>query len=161
MAISVSKSIPTSAFYTGSGATTVTLKGVQDIIINTKKSLIKINIPRSTSRQNSSPSDFGDNKIKDLQRVETTIKFRCFVEDGDSETAWNKFWKLRAMCSSGGALSSLVIENLTFSSGQTTAFLEEVTGTAPPFQGKTINTNSNLKAERIACDLTFYIGEAR
>ena len=161
MTISVKKSIPSSVFYSGSGETEIILRGVNEIIANTKKSLIKMQIPRSSGRQTSNPTEFGDNRIKDLQRVEDTLKFRAFLEDDDSETAWNKYWKLRAMCATGGALSELVIENLTFDSSTVSAFIEEVSGTLPSFQGKRLNENSNLNAGRIEIDITFYLGEAR
>jgi len=161
MTISVTATLPTSSWYTGSGATTITLDGIDSITSNTKKSLIKIQIPQSGSTQSSNPSDKGKNYVKDLKRIEDTIKIRGWLVDGQSETAWSKAWKLRAMCASGGALTSLIIEDLTFSTSSQQAFLEEVNFIVSALDTARITTNKGKGTARIEIDLTFYLGDAR
>jgi len=164
MAITIRKTIPSSSRYTGSGDTTLTLVGTQNITVNTKKSLIKIRIPQSANTQAANPSDLANNKVVDLKRVEDTIKIRAWLEDDTTETAWNKAWKLRAMNSSGGPITTLVIENITFdgNTGTQEVFLEECTFIVDPNLGKTIDTDSgDDQAARVQVDLSFYLGNAR
>ena len=164
MAITIRKTLPTSARYTGSGDTTIDLVGAEEIIVNTKKSLIKIPFSQDLDDQKKFFTDLGINLVVDLKRIEDTIKIRAWLEDDDTETAWNKAWKLRAMCSSGGPITALVIENITFDGGVGTqpVFLEEVTFIVKPNLGKTIDTDSqDNQAARLIVDLTFYLGDDR
>jgi hypothetical protein len=167
MAITLTKSLPSSSFYTGTGTITVTLVGVESIISNTKKTLTKIGIPKTKSRYTASPSDIGDNKVLDLKRIEDTIKISGWIEDDATETAWNKAWKLRAMSTTGGPLSSLVIENLTFPTGTVgsytipQAFLESVTFTVSSTDKVITETYYPADAARIKVELDLYIGNER
>lgn len=162
MAISVRKSLPSSARYSGSGDTTITLAGVSSITINTKKALIKSPIPQGKTTFNSNQTDLGKNYVIDLKKIDDTIKINGWVEDATA-TAWNKVWQLRAMCSSGGPLTSLVIEDLTFSSaaGSQQAYLEEVQLIVHPFRGKALNASAGTGVARIELELTFYLGDER
>jgi len=165
MAISVSKTLPSSDWYSGSGSTTITLIGTTEIIVNTKKALIKIQVPQSDATQTGSPSDKGKNYVKDLKKVEDNIKIRGWLEDDTASSAWTKAWKLRGMSSSGGPLSSLIIENLTFGTGSQEAYLEEVNFIAQPLRAKglTINETSSdsVGVARIEVGLSIYLGDER
>lgn len=163
MTISVTKSIPSSSWYSGTGSVTINLDSSEEITVHTKKALIKIQIPQSNSTQQSTPSDKGKNYIKDLKRVEDEIKIRGWIADGTtSETsAWNKAWQLRGMCSSGGPLSSLIIEDLTFGTGSQQAYLEDVTFISNPHPSKRINQTSSSGIARIEVDMAFYLGDER
>lgn len=165
MAISITKAIPASDWYSGSGSTTVTLGGATSIIINSKKALIKIQLPQSDATQASSPSDKGLNYVKDLKKVEDQIKIRGWLEDDATSSAWTKAWKLRAMSSSGGPLSDLTLEDLTFDTGSQEAYLEEVNFIAHPLRAKGLRINETSSASmnivRIECDLSIYLGDAR
>jgi hypothetical protein len=168
MAILIRKTIPSSIRYTGSGDVTITFSGANNITVNTKKSLIKIPIPQSKTSQTTSASDLGKNYVVDTKRIEDTIKIRGWIEDSGTTSAlsaWNKAWQLRAMSSSGGPLTTLGIENLTFSSttasGNAAAYLEEVNFIAVPYPGKTINTVSSKGIARIEVDCSFYLGDER
>lgn len=165
MAITVTKTLPTSDWYSGSGAITITLSGVNSIIVNSKKSLLKIQIPKSPNNSENTGSDMGVNYVKDLKRVEDNIKMNGWVVDTTDSSAWTKAWKLRAMSSVGGPITSLVVENLTFGTGSTQAFLEEVNFIAHPnrVQGLTINNTSSasMGIARIEVDLNFYLGTSR
>jgi len=166
MAISVAKSIPSSSWYSGTGSTTVTLSGTTQIIVNSKKALIKIQVPQSsTTYEGTASSDTGKNYVKDLKKVEDQIKIRGWLEDDASSSAWTKAWKLRAMSSSGGPLTNLIIENLTFDTGSQEAFLEEVNFIAHPLtaKGLTINetSSSSTGVARIEVDLSIYLGDER
>jgi len=165
MTISMTKSIPASNWYSGSGNTTITLGGAMQMIVNSKKALIKIQIPQSGASQAGSPSDKGKNYVKDLKKVEDQIKIRGWLEDDGSSSAWTKAWKLRAMSSSGGPLSNLTIENLTFGTGSQQAFLEEVNFIAHPLRAKGLKINEtssdSVGVARIECDLSIYLGDAR
>lgn len=165
MTVSVSKTIPASDWYTDSGSTTITLVGVDNIIMNTKKSLIKIQILQSDASQKNNPSDKAINYVKDLKKIEDTIKIRGWLIDQTNSSAWQQAWQLRAMCSAGGPITSLIIDNLTFSSATQEAFLEEVNFIAHPARalGLDISETSSASVDkaRIEVDLTFYLGDER
>ena len=164
MAISMQKTIPSSSTWGGystGGDTTITLNGVVSITVHTKKDMINILIPESKSRQSSSPSDKFKVKIVDLKKGTDEVKIRGWLEDDSSLTAWEKFWKLRAMCSTGGALTNLTIDNIEFKSATQEAFLEEVTAIISPTDSGTLNTNSSDDRARVELELSFLIGDAR
>ncbi len=165
MTISVTKSIPTSSWYSGTGSTTITLSGASEIIVNSKKGLIKIQIPQSDTSQTDSPSDTGLNYVKDLKKIEDNIKIRGWLEDDTGSSAWTKAWKLRAMSSSGGPLSDLTIENLTFGTGSQEAYLEEVNFIAKPLRAKGLKINEtssdSVGVARIEVSLAVYLGDKR
>ena len=164
MTISVTKTLPSSDWYSGTGSSTISLVDLSEITINTKKSLIKINQPESKSRQASNPSDKGRNFVKDLKKIEDTIKMRGWVIDDDAETAWNKAWKLRGMATVGGAVDSLIIDNVTFSSATQQATLESSTIIAKPLKttfNKNLDEISKKGIARMEIDLVFFIGDTR
>jgi len=164
MAITITKTLPTSSWYSGTGSETITLSGMTSIIVNSKKELQKIQVPQSPTTYGTS-SDKGLNYVKDLKKIEDNIKVRGWLIDTTDSSAWTKAWKLRAMSSAGGPITSLVIENLTFGTGSQQAFLEEVNFIAYPnrVQGLTINNTSSASQgiARIECDLNFYLGDNR
>jgi hypothetical protein len=181
MVVSLTKAIPTSSWYTGGNAstattTTIVLNGVQEITCNTKKALTKIPIPQAKGTQTlvANYSDKGKNYVLDLKRIEDTIKIRGVLEDDSTDSAWNKAWKLRAMCSSGGALTTFIIDNIQFTSATQQAFLEDVTFIAKPTdsglstglpagldESVVAVSDTNNGIARIEVDLTFYIGNPR
>ena len=163
MAISLTKDLPSSDWYSGTGSTTITLAGATEIQINTKKELIKIKVPQSQATQDSNPSDKGKIYVKDLKNVDDTIRIRGWIEDDSTDSAWNKAWKLRGMCASGGPLDNLTIENVVFDSSTQQAFLEEVTFIAHPLtsKGLRINETASDGIARIEVDLNFFIGDKR
>jgi len=164
MAITITKVIPTSSWYSGTGSTTITLSGVNNMIFNTKKSLTKIQIPQASSTY-ATGNDKGLNYVKDLKKIEDNIKLGGWLIDTTASSAWTQAWKLRAMCSSGGPVASLVIEDLTFGTGSQQAFLEEVNFVTHQnrTQGLRINETSSKSVgiSRIEVDLGFYLGDAR
>jgi len=123
-------SMPSSSYYTGSGTFTITLNGIIEVNWNTKKTLIKINRPQTKSKRATSPSDQYDSKVVDTKRGEETVQIKGYLEDDSTETAWNKWWKLRGMCTVGGELDELKMGGITFASSATQAvFIESVTMT--------------------------------
>ncbi len=165
MAISVAKSLPPSSWYSDTGSTTITLSGATSVIMNSKKSLIKIQVPQSDASQVSSPSDQGINYVKDLKKIEDSMKIRGWLSDDTGSSAWTKAWKLRGMVTSGGPLSSLIVENLTFDTGSQEAYLEEVNFISHPLTSKNLKINETSSASmsiaRIEVDLSIYLGDAR
>ena len=165
MAITITKTLPTSSFYTGGGATTITLSGVTAMTFNTKKNLLKIQVPKSPGNVENTNSDTGTNYVKDLKRTEENLKLRGWLTDTTDSSAWTKLWKLRAMSTVGGAITSLVIENQTFDTSSVSAFLEEITSLPKTnrVQGLTINNTSSasMGVARIEVDMSFYLGTAR
>ena len=160
--LSFVKTIPiTSDYYTTGGVTTINLAGVYDIIPHFKKDLIKIQKPKSKSRQSATPSDKFDNNIVDLKRGIDEITVRGWLEDDSISTAWEKFWKIRAMISTGGALTSLTFGNIVFSSATQEAFLEELTGSIKPDDTGEIYTKFANDIARIDISINFFIGDAR
>ena len=162
MAISVQKTIPTSSdYYTTGGDQTVTLAGTTKIIVHTKKSLIKINRRKNKSRQNSEDTDKFDNKVLDLKNGTDEIVIQGWIEDDSTDTAWEKFWRLRAMVARGGPLTNLTIENIQFKSSTQEAFLEDITGTVNADDTGVINTTKVDGVARIELVLNFFIGDER
>jgi len=162
MAISVRKTIPaSSSFYTIGGDQIVTLAGVGSIIIHSKKDLIKIRKGKTKLRQTSENSDKFDNSVVDLKRGTDEIVIKGWIEDDATDTAWEKYWRLRAMCSRGGPLTSLIIENIQFTSSTQEAFLEDIVGTIKPDDSGVINTSAGAGIARIDVALSFFIGDER
>ncbi len=162
MAILIRKTIPSSSdYYTTGGDITITLSGAYSIIPHFKKQLIKIKKPKTKSRQAASPSDKFDNQVVDLKKGTDEIVIRGWLEDDTTSTAWEKLWQLRAMVSTGGALTNLTIDNIIFSSSTQQAFLEEVTGTINADDSGEINVSAGKDIARIDVALNFFIGDAR
>lgn len=166
MSIVITKTLPTSSWYTGSGGvTSITLSGLNSIIVNTKKTLTKSQIAKTSYSTASTGSDNGVNYVRDLKKVEDNIKLNGWLVDTTDSSAWTKAWKLRAMSTVNGPVTSLIIENLTFGTGSQQAFLEEVNFIGKPSRslGLTINNTSSasMGKSRIEIDLSFYLGTSR
>ncbi len=162
MTVSVRKTIPaTSNFYTTGGDQTVILKGTNEMTFHTKKSLIKIPRPKSKARQIASPSDQFDNQVVDLKNGTDEVIIRGWLEDTTSDTAWEKFWRLRAMCSNGGPVTNLTIDNIQFKSDTQEAFLEDVTGMFKNDDLGVLNANNGEGVGRVEVTLQFFIGDER
>ena len=170
--ITIVKTLPTSLMYSGSGVTTITLSNFDNMIINSKKSLIKIQRPKTKTTQNNTTTDQSDNQVIDLKKLEQVIKCTGWLEDDATETAWNKFWKLVAMQTRGGALTSLTIGTaipLVFPTSTpaiyptTTpeAFIESVTANIMADDTGDITASHSAKPARIKVDLDFYLGYSR
>jgi hypothetical protein len=158
--------------YTGSGVITITLSNFDNMIINSKKSLTKYKKFKTKSSQNTGNTDKLDNYVIDLKNVDQTIRFTGWLEDDASQSAWNKFWKLLAMQTRGGSLTSLTIGTaapIVFPSGSpavfptTTpqAFLENVTGNIVSDDTGDISASFSTKPARIKVDLDIYLGYER
>ena len=162
--IQVTKNIPDSAFYGAGGTATINIYA-EEFTIHTKKSLIKTIQPQAPNKQTSAQSDLGKNFILDLKRIEDVISCRGWLPDESGGTAWNTAWKLRAMCSAGnisgdkGALTSLKIDNLTFSTAPS-VFLETVTIKSRP-SSSLISANAGTSVARLEINLDFYIGDSK
>jgi len=162
MAISVNMTIPTSSdFYTTGGNLSITLAGVENIIVHSKKDLIKIKKAKTEARQDSEDSDQFDNAVVDLKRGTDEIVIKGWLEDNATSTAWQKFWQLRAMCSRGGPLTNLTIDNLQFKSATQEAFLEDVVGTIKSDDTGTINSSAGAGTARVEVVLSFFLGDER
>jgi hypothetical protein len=170
--ITLIKTLPASLLYTGSGVTTINLKNFDNMIINSKKSLVKIQRPKTKNNQNITTTDEADNQVIDLKRLEQTIHFTGWLDDDPTETAWNKFWKLIAMQTRGGALTSLTIGTAvpqvfpsSFPAAYPTttpqAFVETVTGNIASDDTGDITANHSAKPARIRVDLDIYLGYER
>jgi hypothetical protein len=158
--ITVSKVLPTSSWYPGTGSYTITLSSVNSIIVNTKKTLNKTQVPSLTAS-----SDKGINWVKDLKKVEDNIKLRGYLSDNTASSAWVQAWRLKGMSSSLGPVTSLVIENLTFGTGSQQAYLEQVNFIGLPNRVQSLKINEtsskSIGVARIEVDLNFYLGDAR
>jgi hypothetical protein len=164
MAITIRKTIPsTSKFggYTSGGDTTITLYGAEGFTGHVKKELLKIGLKKSQKSWGSNPTDYFDYNVVDLASGTDEISMKAYVEDDATTTAWEKVWKLRAMAVSGGPLTSLVIDNITFSSATVQAFLEDLSWTIASNDTGSLNTNKGDGIMRIELSLSFFIGNAR
>ena len=160
--ISVRKTIPASSdWYTTGGDQTIELAGMTKLIFHSKKELIKINRRVTKAKAIANPSDKFPNSVKDLKNGTDDIKISGWIEDDDVDTAWEKYWRLRAMCSGGGALTNLTINNVVFSSSTQECFLEDIVGTIIPDDTGAINVSSGDGVARIELILTFFIGAER
>ena len=164
--------LPVSPLYSGSGVTTISLVGAQNLIVNSKKSLTKFTKAKTKRAQDHSPTTQADNQVIDLKRIEQVIKVTGYLEDDATETAWNKFWKLTAMQTRGGPLTSLTVGTsvpLAFPNSSpagypnTTpeAFVENVSGTAEADDTGDITASHSAKPARIKVDIDFYLGYER
>lgn len=155
------KTIPSSSLlYTGGGATTITLLA-SDITGNIDKRLIKVNIPRTKNKQNTDNTDIQKATVVDLQRIEDTIVIRGWLEDDNTETAWNKLWKLRAMQTRGGQLTSVTIANVVFNDTTLPAHIEKLTWTLKSDDTSEINVAQASGTARIEVNITLYLGADR
>lgn len=163
MAISLRKTIPTtSSYYTATTSdVTITMYGVEEITINSKKDVIAIQTPKTKARQIIENTDKFDVKVVDLKQGQDQINIKGYIEDDGSETAWNKYWKLRAMSSRGGPLNTLIIDNITFSSATQQAFLTDVQVTRKADDTSALNALSNDGTARLQVSLTLVIGTER
>jgi hypothetical protein len=170
--VTIIKTLPASLMYSGSGVTTINLKNFDNMIINSKKALIKIQRPKTKKSQNITTTDQPDNQVIDLKKLEQVIKFTGWLEDDNTETAWNKFWKLIAMQTRGGPLTSLTIGTavpLVFPSSfpavfpTTTpeAFIESATANIMSDDTGDITASHSTKPARIKVDLDIYLGYSR
>ena len=162
MVISLQKTIPESSnLYTTGGDQTITLAGTTKIIIHTKKDLIKINRRKNKARQESEDSDEFDNMVVDLKKGTDDIVINGWIEDDDTDTAWEKFFRLRAMVTKGGPLTNLIIENIEFNSTTQEAFLEDMAGIIIADDTGSINSSKGDGVARIELVLSFFIGDER
>ena len=174
--ITLVKTLPTSFYYSGSGVTTITLSNFDNMIINSKKNLIKVPIPKTKNTQTApaTDNDNPDNQVIDLKRVEQVIKFTGWLEDDATQTAWSKFWKLVAMQTNGGPLTSLTIGTAVpirfpsalappykFTTSTPQAFVESVTANITSDDTGDITASFSAKPARIKVDLDIYLGYAR
>lgn len=162
MAITLRKTIPSSSsYYTTGGDQSITLNGSYRLVINSKKEPIVIKIPKTKSRQISEPSDKFDVYVVDLKKGKDTFTISAQLEDDNTDTAWTKFWRLRAMNTTGGPLTSLVIDNLTFDVSSQQAFLEDITGIVVSDDTGELNVNKGNGIARIDVTMIFSIGQER
>jgi len=168
--IILSKAIPESSWYTkiaSDDPTCEILVHVTNMAINSKRSLIKINQNQSYNTQTANPSDRGKSYVYDLKKVEDAIKIGGWLADDAEQTAWNKAWKLRAMCVAGnvngdkGALTSFVMDNIIFSSATQRIFLESCTFSAKPTGINSFTDNGGAGVARVEVDLTLYVGDPK
>lgn len=160
--ISIRKTIPvTSDWYTTGGDQTIELVGITKIILHSKKELIKINKRVTKARALANPSDKFPNSVKDLKNGTDDIKISGWIEDDSIDTAWEKYWRLRAMCSVGGALTTLTIDNVVFDLSTQEAFLEDIVGTINSNDTGNLNISKGDGIARIELILTFFIGAER
>jgi len=162
LVISIRKTIPaSSSFYTTGGDQTITLTGTETITVHSKKDLIKINRAKTKSRQTSEDSDQFDNSIVDLKKGTDEIVIKGWIEDDATDTAWEKFFRLRAMCSRGGPLTNFTIDNIEFKSDTQEAFLEDIVGIIKSDDTGAINSNFGDGTGRIELTLSIFIGDER
>ena len=162
MAISIQMTIPSSSdYYTTGGDQTITLAGVEEIVIHSKKELIKVQKAKSKTRADATDSDKFDNSVVDLKQGVDEIVIKGWLEDDGTTTAWEKLWRLRAMISRGGPLTNLTIDNLQFKTATQEAFLEEITGTVQANDTGAINSSFAAGIARINVSLKFFIGDER
>jgi hypothetical protein len=162
MIISLRKTLPTTGtYYTSGGDVTITIIGVQEVVIHSKKELQNIQKPASKNTQDANPTDEFNNLILDLKKGVDEINIKGWIEDDLTDTAWNKFWKLRAMCSRGGSLYEVTIGDKVFSSSTQEIFLEDIQGTYNPDDTENIQTTKANGTARIQVRLNLLVGDSR
>jgi len=176
--ITLVKTLPTSLIYTGSGVTTISLKNFEKMKFTSKNDPLKIQIPKTKSSQNTSPTDMYNNMVVDLKKITQIITINGYLDDNDTESAWNQYWKLVAMQTRGGPLTSLTIgtsDPLIFPTSDginpsvtplyptTTpqAFITSITGDIESDDTGDITASHDAKPARIKVDLEIYLGYER
>lgn len=132
------KTIPTTsklgsqAFDTGGADTSIEIIGVTEIRWETNKTLI----PIPFLQVDYDGTDGSIVNIIDLKNLSDKLTITGWLEDDDTNTAWQKAWMLRAMEVVGGPLKHLAIgprdNELLFNSGTICAHLERVSWTYKP-----------------------------
>ena len=166
MAITIRKTIPKTSTFGGystlaDGDVTITLLGVESFTGHSKKSLMKVGLPKSPNKWKSNLTDVFDYTVIDLMKGTDEIVMKCYIEDDEATTAWEKVWQLRAMCVSGGPLTSLIMDNITYSSSTVTAYLEDISWTKNADDTGVLNELAGDGVSRIELSLSFFIGAAR
>jgi hypothetical protein len=170
--ITLIKTIPASYLYSGSGPTTISLQSFNKMMITSKNDQLKVQIPKTKSNQNAFPNAYFNNMVIDLKKVTQTLSFSGWLEDDATQTAWNKYWKLVAMQTRGGPLTSLTIGTavpMAFPSSlpavypTTTpqAFITSIQGNIDSDDTGDITANFSAKPARIKVDLEIYLGYER
>lgn len=162
MEVVLNKTLPLiGTYYSSGGEVSISIKGVKEVVIHTKKNLTNIQKVESPNKQNLKPSDEFNNWILDLKKGVDEINILGWLEDDITDTAWNKFWKLRAMCARGGSLSSFVLGDKTFSSSTQEVFLEDVQGVYNPDDTGNIYNHQSKDVARMQVRLNLLVGDAR
>jgi hypothetical protein len=110
--------------------------------------------------------------VIDLKKITQTIKISGYLEDDNSETAWNKLWKLIAMQTRGGPLTLLTIGGsnpvyfpsgspIVFPTNTPQAFVTNVTGEVNADDTGDITASHSAHPARIKVDLDIYLGYER
>jgi len=126
--IPVTSTLGTQAYDTGGVDKYLEIVGVTDIRWETNKTLI----PIPFLQYDYDGTDGSVVKIIDLKNLSEKLTITGWLEDDDTETAWQKAWMLRAMEVVGGPLKYLAIgpgaypNVLLFHSGTISAYLERV-----------------------------------
>jgi hypothetical protein len=151
----------------------ILIHGVDSIDWQSKKSMIKIQRPKSANNQQVDNTDEPENIILDLNKIEETCRLKGYLEDGATYTAWKKVWMIRAMCTSGninseGArLNSLKIGDITFSSSNIQPHLEDLTwkfqsqDKEPQTAYTNVNNTNQDDIARIEVSIAIYFGDDR
>jgi len=169
--ITFTKTLPASYLYSGSGVTTISLTGANTLNVTSKSEPIKIQYPKTKNMQNATPTDLPKNMVIDLKKITQTMRISGYLDD-DTETAWNKFWKLIAMDARGGPLTLLTIGTsapIYFPSNSipnwptTTpqAFIVGVSGDIVSDDTGDISAIFPAKPARIKVDIDIYLGYER
>lgn len=75
--------------------------------------------------------------------------------------AWTKFWKLRAMCITGGPLTSFTWANQVFSTSTNGVFMESITGNQRSDGTYSIDYAQDEGVARIEVSIDLFLGEVR
>lgn len=121
------KTLPVSDYYVGNGPTKLSIVGAKEFTLTDKKEMVVNPFPKVKARQDSDNSDQFDVKVIDLKQGTQSFVVRGILVDDENESAWNKAWKLRAMCSTGGPVEIFVLEDKVFRDASTMqAFITDV-----------------------------------
>lgn len=121
------KTLPVSDYYVGNGPTKLSIVGAKEFTLTDKKEMVVNPLPKVRARQDSDNSDQFDVKVIDLKQGTQSFVVRGVLVDDENESAWNKAWKLRAMCSTGGPVEIFVLEDKVFRDASTMqAFITDV-----------------------------------
>ena len=152
--VSLRKTIPTTsslgsgAFDTGGNSKYIELTGVTDIRWETSKTLIPI--PFLQAKYDG--TDGSNTMTIDLKNLSEKLTITGWLEDDDTETAWEKAWMLRAMEVTGGPINVLtvgkpVVKDIWFNSSTITANLERVSWNYKPHDTEITSQEGVAKIE--------------
>jgi len=151
---------PSSFFYNYGGDKTITLNGASKFIMHTKKDLQKIPNKKGVATWESENTDVINTRILDLKTGTDDFVINGWLEDDATDTAWEKYFRLRAMAAMGGPLTNFTMEDIVWTDATQQVYLEDISGTIIADDTGSINVLKKDGTARIEVTMTIFVANA-